>query len=332
MSIKLFLTLPTRSRPRHNRHVTTAHAHLSPAHVRTFGSPVHSGPRGRSRSSQSMLRPVCCHVQDAVKKAWFASNLTILFFPTSTTLLQLLASSSNYHNKQSNKSRSNPRQQTTYTAVHTGRPSPQTTFRHFMDSVPFIWRARNGYIPPFPAPAASIPLPPAAPTPLAVMSTQYVCVPQPQPLAYAAPIYQAASTASSKSCSSHSPKPAPNEPPHTRAGMNYMFPAEHTKLHIFNKSSKVWEVKHAGKSLNFKIFNVATTFTPAMVIENVLSGKAAPKGWAITEVVERGDGAWAKGTTIDYGGDRAGAALSSLGWTAKRGESLPPVWVVVHKA
>lgn len=45
---------------------------------------------------------------------------------------------------------------------------------------------------------------------------------------------------------------------------------------------------------NFKIFNVATTFTPAMVIENVLGGKAEPKGWAITEVVEKGDGAWAK--------------------------------------
>ena len=45
---------------------------------------------------------------------------------------------------------------------------------------------------------------------------------------------------------------------------------------------------------NFKIFNVATTFTPAMVIENVLGGKAEPKGWAVTEVVEKGDGAWAK--------------------------------------
>lgn len=30
-----------------------------------------------------------------------------------------------------------------------------------------------------------------------------------------------------------------------------------------------------------------------MVIENVLKGKD-PKGWAITEVVEKGDGAWAK--------------------------------------
>lgn len=51
---------------------------------------------------------------------------------------------------------------------------------------------------------------------------------------------------------------------------------------------------------NFKIFNVATNFTPAMVIENVLGGKAEPKGWAITEVVEKGDGAWAKVRSSNY--------------------------------
>ena len=128
-----------------------------------------------------------------------------------------------------------------------------------MDSVPFIWRAGSGYIPLFPTPDASAPLPPAAPTPapaapapLMVMHTQYVCVPQPQPIAYAAPIFKAASTASKKSSSSSSggsAKGAPNEPPQLRAGMNYMFPAEHTKLHIFNKSSRVWEDKHSGKSL-----------------------------------------------------------------------------------
>jgi hypothetical protein len=48
------------------------------------------------------------------------------------------------------------------------------------------------------------------------------------------------------------------------------------------------------RTSHFKIFNVSAAFTPAMVIENVLAGKAAPKGWAITEVVEKGDGAWAK--------------------------------------
>ena len=46
-----------------------------------------------------------------------------------------------------------------------------------------------------------------------------------------------------------------------------------------------------------KIFNVATTFTPKMVIENVLKGADAGK-WAITEVVEKGDGAWAKVSSL----------------------------------
>lgn len=115
-----------------------------------------------------------------------------------------------------------------------------------------------------------------------------------------------------------------------------------------------------------------------MVMENVLKGSDASK-WALTEVVEKGDGAWAKvrfpctiqlpslhltspylsllfvlhfpdlllirvfsasltqplsfsqGTTIEYAGARAGCSLASMGWTAKRGDVLPPVWVVVHK-
>jgi hypothetical protein len=122
-----------------------------------------------------------------------------------------------------------------------------------MSSAPFTWRARSGYIPA--AEAAPIPLPPAAPTPLMVSQhTYYIAVPQPQPIAYAAPIFRAASTKSSSSGSSSSSSatkvPAnPNEPPKMSVNANYMFPAEHTKLQIFNKSSKVWEDKHKGKTL-----------------------------------------------------------------------------------
>jgi hypothetical protein len=127
-----------------------------------------------------------------------------------------------------------------------------------------------------------------------VSHNYYVVVPQPQPLAYAAQLYQAApvtaitatvaaskkapsvaksTKSSSKKADDEGPKvspppppPAPaapaskatlveepkkgvNEPPALLPGMSYMFPAEHTKLHIFNKSSKVWEDKHTGKSL-----------------------------------------------------------------------------------
>ena len=62
---------------------------------------------------------------------------------------------------------------------------------------------------------------------------------------------------------------------------------------VFGIDGDAWTDNYVLYS-NFKIFNVATSFTPAMVIENVLGGKAEPKGWAITEVVEKGDGAWAK--------------------------------------
>ena len=51
----------------------------------------------------------------------------------------------------------------------------------------------------------------------------------------------------------------------------------------------------------------------------------------MTEVHEQGVGKWAKGTTVGYGEERAKSSLASMGWTSKRGEGLPPVWLVVHK-
>lgn len=149
-----------------------------------------------------------------------------------------------------------------------------------MDSVPYTWRARQGYIPapaPSPEPEPEVQQPAPIIVPMASFNYQYYLMPQQHPLAYAAPIFQgaapapppapapapAATSASKKSSSSKkndgpkvSPPPSeapaatnPNEPPQLRAGMNYMFPAEHTKLHIFNKSSKVWEDRHRGRSL-----------------------------------------------------------------------------------
>lgn len=39
----------------------------------------------------------------------------------------------------------------------------------------------------------------------------------------------------------------------------------------------------------------------------------------------------AQGTTVEYDSDKAGGSLESMGWNAKRGDALPPVWLVVHK-
>ena len=45
----------------------------------------------------------------------------------------------------------------------------------------------------------------------------------------------------------------------------------------------------------FKIFKTPTSFTPKLIIEKVLQKSSDDcKGWAVTEVYERGDGVWAK--------------------------------------
>lgn len=241
-----------------------------------------------------------------------------------------------------------------------------------MEPPPFGWRAGQGYVPP-PGSQASPPPPLLAPqgyyyylVPPPPSSAQIVCVP-------AAPastvVSSAASTAvsstvkSSGSGKTKAPPPPPkkkadkekkddkkgkkedkdkkddkttnpNKPPALRAGMNYMYPPEHTRLHIFNKTSKVWEDKYKGQLMDFKIFTPPTIMTPAMVIENVIKKRGdEANGWAVTETFEAGDGGWVKGTTIEYGSDRAKGNLASMGWNGQRGESggLPPVWCVVHK-
>lgn len=148
-----------------------------------------------------------------------------------------------------------------------------------MEPAPYTWRAGSGYIPgPFPEEVVvEVPAQPIPFVPMAYYNSQYYIYPPPHPayqMAYAAPppMYQAAvpaaTTASKKSSSSKkddapkaaAPPPAApasechgskgaNAPPKLRDGMNYMFPAEHTKLHIFNKSSRVWEDKYKGKTM-----------------------------------------------------------------------------------
>jgi len=102
----------------------------------------------------------------------------------------------------------------------------------------------------------------------------------------------------------------------------------------------------------FKMFKVSTSFTPRRIIERVLqkSGDECNE-WILTEVIEKGDGKWSKvsigfsldslssfadqqlqGMSIEYTGGKANNALKTLGWSEKRGDSLPPVWLVVHKA
>ncbi|KAK4545155.1 hypothetical protein LTR36_003706 [Oleoguttula mirabilis] len=123
-------------------------------------------------------------------------------------------------------------------------------------------------------------------------------------------------------------------PPPLMPGSNYMFPMEHTKMHIFQKACKVWESKYKDEQLKFKIFYVDTQSSVKSVIERTLGSSDVDmcNGWAISEVMEHGEGVWIKGTTFEYTNDRANGILASMSWDAKRGTSRPPVWVAVHKA
>lgn len=82
----------------------------------------------------------------------------------------------------------------------------------------------------------------------------------------------------------------------------------------------------------FRIFRVSTRYTVRMIIENVLRTKDEEEctKWAASEAFEKGDGGWDKGSTILYDSDKSKGTLKQMGWSAKRGVVLPPVWLVVH--
>ncbi|KAI6824443.1 hypothetical protein KC332_g8892 [Hortaea werneckii] len=130
-------------------------------------------------------------------------------------------------------------------------------------------------------------------------------------------------------------------PPKIPVGTNFWFAAEFTQLHIFNKGVKIWEERWRGDRKAFKAFTVDIHWPVRSIIERTRyhnnaettteQQAAACNGWAVTEVIEVGDNTFFKGTTVAYGSDKAKVSLASMGWNGKRGKSLPPVWLTVHK-
>ncbi|KAI7340635.1 hypothetical protein KC315_g571 [Hortaea werneckii] len=132
-------------------------------------------------------------------------------------------------------------------------------------------------------------------------------------------------------------------PPQIPKGTNFWFAAEFTRLHIFNKGVRIWEEKWRGDRKAFKAFTVDIHWPVRSIIERTRNhnnaetttteqqAAAVCSGWAVTEVIEAGDNTFLKGTTVAYGSDKAKVSLASMGWNGKRGKSLPPVWLTVHK-
>lgn len=112
--------------------------------------------------------------------------------------------------------------------------------------------------------------------------------------------------------------------------MKYIYPKRHTCLHVILRT-KVWE-SPVPANLVAKTFYVPCVMTITELIEQLMGTEGDKcKGWALTEVQEKGDGVFVKGMSVEYGGDKAAVALKGVGWNEKNGAERPPVWMVLHK-
>ncbi|KAH0276572.1 hypothetical protein KCU91_g3795, partial [Aureobasidium melanogenum] len=113
-------------------------------------------------------------------------------------------------------------------------------------------------------------------------------------------------------------------------GMKYIYPKHHTCLHVILRT-RVWE-SPVPANLIAKTFYVPCVMTITELIEQLMGTEGDKcKGWALTEVQEKGDGVFVKGMSVEYGGDKAALALKGVGWNEKNGAERPPVWMVLHK-
>lgn len=176
---------------------------------------------------------------------------------------------------------------------------------------PYGWNSPYGYIPPVNAPG---PIPFYPPPPPTTVPFFYPPVPGMMP-----PPFASAPGATPPAV------PGINFPGGQRTGTCYLYPQDVTTIHVI-RDTKVWEITPTTPS--FSIFQIETTATAQELIGR-LGGDA---DWAITEVFDRGGGKWTKGSSFAHKEDKAKDQIKKFGWTAKRGESQEPVWIVLHKA
>lgn len=95
----------------------------------------------------------------------------------------------------------------------------------------------------------------------------------------------------------------------------------------------MWECAAAvPANLVAKTFYVPCAMTITELIEQLMGTEGDKcKGWALTEVQEKGDGVFVQGSSVEYASDRAKEALKCVGWSEKNGVERPPVWMVLHK-
>ncbi|KAI9890118.1 MAG: hypothetical protein M1814_004517 [Vezdaea aestivalis] len=190
------------------------------------------------------------------------------------------------------------------------------------DSAPPPWGAPP---PPFPGPVAYGPpqLPPQAPQ---APSPGYTPWPwqfgQPPPVAPPAP---------GPVIPPHMPLPPVQlSGPNVMPGANYLFPTEHTSLHIVQAPCAPWDLP-PGTPFPFHIYRCPSSLTIKGLLSS-LGVEGEPYRIGVSECLELGNGSWTKGTTVMANEERAEKQLEWFGWDESRGTGpKPPVWLMVER-
>lgn len=122
-------------------------------------------------------------------------------------------------------------------------------------------------------------------------------------------------------------------------GYDYLFSAEHTVLHCFKPTTQTppWQTNYNpyDHSKFCKMFAPTNMTVGELIGKLGLNNKDAKKN-IIHEVIEKGNGAWAKGLSINGSDkDRCKKKLADFGWDGKRTGipgQRPVVWLWLQRA
>ena len=88
------------------------------------------------------------------------------------------------------------------------------------------------------------------------------------------------------------------KPPGLENGNTYVYAKRNTNLHVF-KETKVWDADVVVDRFDIKV--AATSMLVGELIERLMDKEGNDcKGWAVTEVAEKGDGEWSKVSFVLY--------------------------------
>lgn len=124
-------------------------------------------------------------------------------------------------------------------------------------------------------------------------------------------------------------------------GYNYIFPSEHTIIHVLRCASKPWQVGSSisphDPTTHTKFYVPVETNVKEFMKRIGCDDKDDSKN-VVWEVVEKGNGAWASGMCLRGGNkDLMKKNVGDLGWRANRNGrvaqgGLPVVWLWREKA